>query len=219
MKATEVPARRGRGRPPGGGNSADQSCEALLDAAERSLLNYGYRAATMEIIAAEAGYTRTMVYRHFATRDELMDAVLMRRTARLVSRLVKRQAKTAGAGAKIVEAVVEFVTGMAQDPVYLILTDRSDRENIANLPARESLVSAVEALLMGIQHGGGKPFLRNGLRSMDAAHFLITSTLALLSGLIPGAEDADQIRRYVRVFVLPAVMADPPPTEAVFELQ
>lgn len=218
MMATEVPAKRARGRPPGGGNSADQSCEALLDAAERSLLERGYRASTMEVIAAEAGYTRTMVYRHFATRDELMDAVLMRRTAQLVARLVKRQAKTTGAGAKIVEAIVEFVTGMAQDPVYMILTDRNDRENIASLPARESLVAAVEALLMGIQHGRGKPFLRKGLRPLDAAHFVITSTLALLSGLIPGSADADQIRRYVRVFVLPALMADAPPVEPVFEI-
>lgn len=217
MQAKAVLPKRSRGRPHGGGNTADESCEALLDAAERSLLHRGYRASTMEAIAREAGYTRTIIYRHFATRDELMDAVMMRRAAKLSSKLFRRQSAGADVAGKLTDAVVVVVTEVVHDPICMILTEQTEKGTIANLPARMSLAAGIEAMLVGLQHGRGKPFLRNGLRPVDAAHFLITSTLGILAGLVPGSEDADQIRRYVRVFILPSILADAPPVEAVFE--
>lgn len=209
--------KRSRGRPHGGGNTADQSCEALLDATERSLLQRGCRASTMEAIAHEAGYTRTIIYRHFATRDELMDAVMMRRTAKLVAQAYRRHDDASDVTTSIVEAVVVSVTALVHDPIFMILTERGQVETIANLPARMSLAAAVEGMLVGLQHSRGKRFLRNGLRPIDAAHLLITSTLGIMSGLVPGAQDPDLVRRYVRVLVLPSIMSDAPPVEAVFE--
>lgn len=58
--------------------------------------------------------------------------------------------------------------------------------------------------------------LRAGIRPIDAAQSLITATMSILSGLVPGVEDEQQLRRYVRVFVLPSILAEPPPGEPVF---
>jgi hypothetical protein len=38
----------------------------------------------------------------------------------------------------------------------------------------------------------------------------------VLLGVIPGIEDPATARRYIEVFVLPALVADPPPPRAVF---
>ncbi|CPW64336.1 Probable transcriptional regulator%2C TetR family [Mycobacteroides abscessus] len=46
--------------------------------------------------------------------------------------------------------------------------------------------------------------------------YVLSVALSLLLGLIPGTDNPEQVRRYVRVFVLPTLLADPPQPEAVF---
>ena len=58
--------------------------ESLLAAAARAFARTGYAATSMEDIAAEAGVTKLIVYRHFAGKQELYEAVLARVSERLV---------------------------------------------------------------------------------------------------------------------------------------
>src|SRR5690242_18022136 len=90
------PARRGRGRPAGGGNTAEQAQVALMDAAERSILSRGFRASTMEIIAREAGYSRAAIYRHFPSRQHLLKALVARKTAKHQSEIGARLSQYSG---------------------------------------------------------------------------------------------------------------------------
>ncbi|WP_319458114.1 MULTISPECIES: hypothetical protein [unclassified Mycobacterium] len=46
--------------------------------------------------------------------------------------------------------------------------------------------------------------------------FLIGTSMSMLLGVIPGTEDPEVARRYLEVFVLPALVADPPPPRDVF---
>lgn len=59
--------------------------EAILEAA--SVLLMQERNTSLERIARQAGLTRRTVYGHFAGRDELIDAVLIRAAARLTAEL------------------------------------------------------------------------------------------------------------------------------------
>lgn len=59
--------------------------EALLDAAAVLLMQD--RNTSLETIARQAGLTRRTVYGHFETRDDLIDAVLIRAAARLTAEL------------------------------------------------------------------------------------------------------------------------------------
>lgn len=58
-----------------------QRRDALLDAAAGLLLSRGYDKLTMVDVAEAAGLSRTVVYRHFASRRELVDAVAARALA------------------------------------------------------------------------------------------------------------------------------------------
>lgn len=52
--------------------------QAVIDAAERIFLDQGYASASMDGIAAEAGVSKRTVYNHFASKQELFQAVVCR---------------------------------------------------------------------------------------------------------------------------------------------
>jgi AcrR family transcriptional regulator len=56
-----------------------QTRAALLDAAARVFVERGFAGASVEAIAAEAGYTRGAFYSNFATKEELFVALLQER--------------------------------------------------------------------------------------------------------------------------------------------
>ncbi|PXY18410.1 TetR/AcrR family transcriptional regulator [Prauserella flavalba] len=60
-----------------------QRREQLLDAATRAFARSGYAATGLDDVAAEAGVTHVILYRHFASKAELYLAVLDRACARL----------------------------------------------------------------------------------------------------------------------------------------
>ncbi|MEB3030990.1 TetR/AcrR family transcriptional regulator [[Mycobacterium] nativiensis] len=207
---------RRRGRPPGGGNSPEHARELLLQAAERSFARRGYRASTMQVVAREAGYTRAVIYRHFATRDELLDALVVRVAGRRMAEIATRLEPATDPAVLVTESLVIVATEVGQDPLLRVISEHTDEGNVAALIARSATLSAVLAgqFEIGFHHAGDH--LRAGLRPGDAARFVLSTALGLLLGLIPGVHDADQVRRYVRVFVLPALLADPPPAGPVF---
>ncbi|MEZ0366200.1 TetR/AcrR family transcriptional regulator [Mycobacterium sp. pUA109] len=213
MSATKV---RGRGRPPGGGNPPEHARELLLDAAERAFAQRGYRASTMQVIAREAGYTRAVIYRHFATRNELLDALVVRVARRKMADIATRMPPAADPGELVTESLVIVATEVGHDPLLRVISEHTDEGNVAALIARSATLSQVLAGQFEIGFHQAGDYLRAGLRPADAARFVLSVALGLLLGLIPGVDDADQVRRYVRVFVLPALVADPPPATPVF---
>ena len=245
---------RGRGRPSGGGNPPEHARELLLDAAERSFARRGYRSSTMQAIAREAGYTRAVIYRHFATRDELLDALVVRVAGRKIAEIGDRLQALAGPGGSarfdegeaklgpphksggsarfdegeaklgpphdpgdlVTESLVIVATEVGQDPLLRVISEHTDEGNVAALIARSATLSEVLAGHFEIAFEVAGHYLRPGLCPGDAARFMLSTALGLLLGLIPGVHDVGQVRRYVRVFVLPALLADPPPPGPVF---
>jgi AcrR family transcriptional regulator len=64
----------------------DTATSALLDAAERLLIEAGYAGLTTRGVAAEAGVNHGLVHYYFGSMEELLLQVLERFTARLVER-------------------------------------------------------------------------------------------------------------------------------------
>jgi AcrR family transcriptional regulator len=63
-----------------------QRREELLDAADRAVRTHGHDVS-MDVIAAEAGITKPVLYRHFGDREGLFAAVAARHAQRLVHEL------------------------------------------------------------------------------------------------------------------------------------
>jgi AcrR family transcriptional regulator len=58
--------------------------QALIDAAAELFATKGFNGASMEEIAAEAGFTRGAIYSNFGSKDELLIAVMDRFNERMV---------------------------------------------------------------------------------------------------------------------------------------
>jgi AcrR family transcriptional regulator len=212
-----VSPRRSRGRPAGGGISAEQSKEAFLDAAERLFATLGYRASTMEVIAQEAGYSRGSIYRQFPTRESLVEALVQRTTQRHMTQIVGRLPEDADPVSFLAESTVIVATELIDDPLLRTISDQYDERTVAYMLANNSAVlQMAEAALEEMLNADGGARFRPGIRPKDLAQFLISTSISMLLGVIPGSEDPEVARRYIDVFMLPALVADPPPPRAVF---
>jgi AcrR family transcriptional regulator len=69
--------------------------EALLDAAVALVKAKGVQVVSMEAVAERAGVSRTLVYKHFANRDELLAATYRREASNLHQDLASEVASAA----------------------------------------------------------------------------------------------------------------------------
>lgn len=65
----------------------DRRGQQLLDVAERLFADHGFKDTSMEDVARGAGVTRTVVYRHYATKEAIFIACVQRARADLEHRL------------------------------------------------------------------------------------------------------------------------------------
>ncbi len=68
--------------------SSDDRRDSLLDVARRLVVDGGPATVTMGAVAAEAGVTRALVYKHFDNKDEILGA-LYRREAQALDRRIR----------------------------------------------------------------------------------------------------------------------------------
>jgi AcrR family transcriptional regulator len=84
--------------------------EKILDTAERLIGEQGYAATSLRHVIAEAGVNLAAVHYHFGSKEELLDAVVVRKVTPLnearIARLERVEAET-GSGPLDVEKVLE----------------------------------------------------------------------------------------------------------------
>ncbi len=105
--------------------------EDLLAAAARRFVAVGIRKTTMEDVAREAGAGKATLYRHFANKDALIDALLVREAARLERELLTTVERHQHASDRIEAA---FVTGVAFFVEHPVMTKGRDEEPGILLP-------------------------------------------------------------------------------------
>ena len=173
--------------------------EEQLDAAERLFATVGYRASTMEVIAREAGYSRGSIYRHFPTRDSLVDALIQRITQRHMAGILERLPADAGPLDIMVESTVIVATELVHDPLLKTISDQSDEGTVAYMLANNpALVQMVESVMEEMLASDGGDQFRRDLRPKDLAQFFISTSISMLLGVIPGGEDPETVRRLHR---------------------
>lgn len=105
--------------------------EDLLVAAARRFVAVGIRRTTMEDIAREARAGKATLYRHFANKDAVVDALLEREADRFVRDLQRAAAQHADAARQLEAAFLAGVRFFVEHPV---LTKGRDEEPGLLLP-------------------------------------------------------------------------------------
>ena len=131
----------------------------LLAAAARRFVAVGLRKTTMEDIAREARAGKATLYRHFANKDAVIDALLVREAARLERILTAATDEHDGAAERIEAAFLRGVAFFVEHPV---LTKGRDEEPGILLPritadggplVRLTLELFTELIAEGVERG------------------------------------------------------------------
>jgi AcrR family transcriptional regulator len=96
----------------------------LLDAAERVFAREGFRGASIEAIAREAGYSHGAIYSNFNGKDDLFLVLVEERIDARLARIYQAADAALSRGAEPLEAARGFVAMLHQErEAYLLLAD------------------------------------------------------------------------------------------------
>jgi AcrR family transcriptional regulator len=96
----------------------------LLDAAERVFARHGYQGASIDAIAAEAGYSHGAIYSNFNGKEDLFLVLVEERIDARLARVYQAADAALSHGATPLEAARRFVAMLQQEQhAYLLLVD------------------------------------------------------------------------------------------------
>ncbi|GAA3130135.1 TetR/AcrR family transcriptional regulator [Streptomyces rectiviolaceus] len=162
---------------------------ALLEAAQRHFLRDGV-GASLEAVAKEAGVGPATLYRHFATREALLAAVLQTRSEELVARRadIAQLSDAADMLRQWLRAMEEYFSAFSGLPEPLMAAAR-EREpgNPLTLPC-DDLITTTDAYVRAAQRAG---HARPSVKGYDL--FLAAVSVAWIKGT--GATDEEALDR------------------------
>ena len=158
-----------------------QRREQILDAAVRAFVRTGFAATNLDDVAAEAGITRVLLYRHFDTKADLYRAALDRACARLVDAV--------GADNFTENSIGALVRAAAADPDGFRLLFR----HAAREPEFRDTTDALAATSVEVAHRNLVATVPDGPWARWAAGLLPTfTTEAVIAWLDAGQPDPEQ---------------------------
>ncbi len=102
-------------QPPTG---SSPSRERILDSAARSFAIYGYRHSTFEEIASGAGVSRTLLYRHFDNKLDLLRAVQERALGEWAESVTRAAERCRTARGELEATVTETLRFASAHPIF-----------------------------------------------------------------------------------------------------
>lgn len=183
---------------------AGEDRSGILDAALAAFLDYGIRRTSMAEVARRGGLSPATLYRRFAQKADLVQAVILREASRFVTSVDRRVDQTAGAEDQIVDMYVAFLDGLrGQRLLSRLLSTEPD----VVLP----LLTVDGAALLGVgrdylgefigrlqQEGKLPPFEPAPVAEMIAR---VALSLALTKETRIPVDDEEASRRFARVHI------------------
>jgi AcrR family transcriptional regulator len=161
--------------------------EQILAAATQAFARSGFAGTSLDDIAAEAGVSRVILYRHFESKTDLYRAVLDRVCARLVA--------TVGVGDYTASSVDVLVSAAADDPAgFRLLFQHAARE-----PEFRAEADRFRAMMVTVAAGELAGTIPEEGWARWAAELVPTVAIeAIIAWLDAGQPDPDQAPERVR---------------------
>lgn len=156
--------------------------EQILAAATRAFARSGFAATSLDDVAAEAGVSRVILYRHFASKAELYRAVLDHACARLIAAV--------GAGDHTMESVDALIAVAVADPAGFRLLFR----HAAREPEFRQQMDAFQASMVAAAYRQLAAVIPDTSWAQWAAHLApVVAVEAIIAWLDSGQPDREQI--------------------------
>lgn len=173
----------------------DPTTERILAAALAQFEDFGIRRTTMEDVARRADPSRVTIYRRFASKERLVEAVILREAQRFFAELEDAVAGLDSVEERIVEAFVHTLRAAREQRLFNRLLRTEPETVLPHLTTDGHRVLAAGTEFLADQ--GRKA----GLRRPDAAEVVARLVLSYL--LTPGLETPREARRFARRYVAP----------------
>lgn len=186
-----VRGRAGIGQEPAGGGTSRlpraERREQILAAATEAFARGGFAGTGLEDIAAEAGVTRVILYRHFDSKVELYRAVLTRARDNLGAAV--------GPPDYTEQIIDALLAGAARDPAaFRLLFQHAARE-----PEFRAEADRFQAEMFSIAHQQLAPMIPDPGWACWAAHLTPAATIAAITAwLDAGRPDPDTAGERIR---------------------
>jgi AcrR family transcriptional regulator len=188
-------------------HDSEAAQEHFITAAEACFERYGVAKTTMEDIAKMAGVSRPTVYRHFADRDTLILAVVMRRSRSLIGKAQAYMRKYKTFPDQLVEGLVYSVNMGRKDPFVRLLVSPEHMELAQQiLGASEAVVDLTYEMWEPILADAVKRGELNPELDFRAIARWMTYIELVLVGRLDLAPDDKSVREMLHTFVVPAFL-------------
>jgi AcrR family transcriptional regulator len=209
--------RRRRGRPPTHPEESARVRERILDAAEGLFAEHGVDGVSIEEVAEAAGISRAGVYRYAGGRDEIVQGVTLRRYREWIDGVLRHAARFDTAHDKLAEVVVWTIRTVRRDPSLERLVSSGAAPTTAatvegSPESMREVGRFVDRIAEALEPVGGE--LRPGLAPRAVGLRLLD---VILDRLSRGARPDAALRAWLDAWVLPALLADPPPVPDAFK--
>jgi AcrR family transcriptional regulator len=154
-----VLASRYRPPVPAGTRAAETAVrkQRLLDAATTLAAGGGYDAVQMRDVAAEAGVALGTLYRHYASKDQLLLAAMAQQAATLRERLVQRPPRGATAAERVSDVLRRATRALEREPTVTkaMLSAMASTDDAA-LPVKHEIDATLRAIIADAATGAGR---------------------------------------------------------------
>lgn len=179
---------------------------AILKAAAEEVALVGVSRASMDVIARQAGVSRSTLYRRFPSRDTLITE-LGRQTFEFAMDRLQTVGIDSGPKEAAVAAFVEGLRLLTGEPIMRrFLQLDGDMSAMAGMfdEAREFLDSASKAMAKALR-AAGATMPDADLHAVCELHIRLATSLAQVRTAALDVTDDDAVRRYARKHLAPLV--------------
>lgn len=182
--------------------------ERIVLAAMACFERWGVPRTRMEDIAREAGIARTVLYRHFASKEALQQAVMVRHIERRAAELHRAVPRRGPAGPLILRALLAGITEPPGDRVSdAVLGAEAVHDTAALVGTSPAIAEAMHTYWEPyLRHAEERGELRAGVTVDDAVRWLTMIVFYVLT-LPEVAPAPDELEHHLRTFVVDAIVA------------
>jgi AcrR family transcriptional regulator len=184
----------------------DATARRILDAARKQLELFGIQRTTMEDVARRSGVSRVTVYRHFPTKERLLEAVILHEVQRFLAQLGALMDTIDGDEQRIIEGFVFTVRTLRRHPLLQRLLEGEPELFLPQLTTGAGpLIGFARSLIVDYTRRRTTGLNDNELAVAAEVGIRLTLSLILTPESGIDLDDTDGLRRFAARYVAPFV--------------